>query len=159
MSTASPITLPDSPLVWTVDAAAVTKRNLYRYIRVPTLLLFSTIQPVMFVLLFTYVFGGSIRVPGVDHYVDYLISYLGGEPCRSGMLVRGMFERLPGVCGPCVSRQSALTVDGACSFDAPSSTLTEPRTVHAVKSRNYGVSSLNTNSGPWLRFTVQLRVP
>jgi hypothetical protein len=76
MSTASPITLPDSPLVWTVaDAAAVTKRNLYRYIRVPTLLLFSTIQPVMFVLLFTYVFGGSIRVPGVDHYVDYLIRY------------------------------------------------------------------------------------
>jgi ABC-2 type transport system permease protein len=74
MSTASPTTLPNSPLVWTVaDAAAVTKRNLYRYIRVPTLLLFSTIQPVMFVLLFTYVFGGSIRVPGVDHYVDYLI--------------------------------------------------------------------------------------
>ena len=75
MSAAS-TTLPNSPLLWTVaDAAAVTKRNLYRYIRVPTLLLFSTIQPVMFVLLFTYVFGGSIRVPGVDRYVDYLIPY------------------------------------------------------------------------------------
>jgi hypothetical protein len=86
MSTASPITLPDSPLVWTVaDAAAVTKRNLYRYIRVPTLLLFSTIQPVMFVLLFTYVFGGSIRVPGVDHYVDYLIRYQGGCEHEEGL--------------------------------------------------------------------------
>jgi ABC transporter DrrB family efflux protein len=74
MSATSPTTLPDNPLLWVVaDAAAVTKRNLYRYIRVPTLLLFSTIQPVMFVLLFTYVFGGSIQVPGVDKYVDYLI--------------------------------------------------------------------------------------
>ena len=60
-------TVPRRPLRWTfADAAAVTRRNLYRYVRVPTLLLFSTIQPVMFVLLFTYVFGGAIQVPGVD---------------------------------------------------------------------------------------------
>jgi ABC transporter DrrB family efflux protein len=73
MSVASP-TLPRRALLWTVaDAAAVTKRNLYRYVRVPTLLLFSTIQPIMFVLLFTYVFGGSIQVPGVDRYIDYLM--------------------------------------------------------------------------------------
>jgi ABC-2 type transport system permease protein/oleandomycin transport system permease protein len=66
---------PRRPLRWTfTDAAAVTRRNLYRYIRVPTLLLFSTIQPVMFVLLFTYVFGGAIEVPGVDTYVDYLMA-------------------------------------------------------------------------------------
>jgi ABC-2 type transport system permease protein len=62
-------------LWWTVsDAAVVTRRNLYRYIRVPPLLLFSTIQPIMFVLLFTYVFGGAIQVPGVEHYVDYLMA-------------------------------------------------------------------------------------
>jgi hypothetical protein len=62
-------------LWWTAtDAAAVAKRNLYRYIRVPPLLLFSTIQPVMFVLVFTYVFGGAIQVPGVDNYVDYLMA-------------------------------------------------------------------------------------
>jgi ABC transporter DrrB family efflux protein len=74
MSVASP-TLPRRPLRWTfADAAAMTKRNLYRYIRVPTLLLFSTIQPVMFVLLFTYVFGGAIQVPGVDRYIDYLMA-------------------------------------------------------------------------------------
>ena len=74
MSTVARRAAPRRPLRWTVtDAAAVTRRNLYRYIRVPTLLLFSTIQPVMFVLLFTYVFGGAIQVPGVD-YVDYLMA-------------------------------------------------------------------------------------
>ena len=64
---------PRRPLGWVVsDAAAMTRRNLLRYVRIPTLLLFSTIQPVMFVLLFRYVFGGSIRVPGVN-YVDFLM--------------------------------------------------------------------------------------
>ena len=67
--------IPRRRLWWTfADAAAVTRRNLYRYVRVPTLLLFSTIQPVMFVLLFTYVFGGAIQVPGVDNYIDYLMA-------------------------------------------------------------------------------------
>lgn len=37
------------------------------------LLVFATIQPIMFVLLFHYVFGGSIQVPGFDNYVQYLI--------------------------------------------------------------------------------------
>jgi ABC-2 type transport system permease protein/oleandomycin transport system permease protein len=75
MSTVASRTAPRRPLRWTfTDAAAVTKRNLYRYVRVPTLLLFSTIQPVMFVLLFTYVFGGAILVPGVKHYIDFLMA-------------------------------------------------------------------------------------
>lgn len=54
------------------DTYAVTTRNLIAYRRVPELLVFSTIQPVLFVLLFRYVFGGAINVPGVD-YVDYLM--------------------------------------------------------------------------------------
>ncbi len=60
---------------WAIsDALAMTKRNLLRYIRLPTLLVFSTIQPVMFVLLFTYVFGGAIKlpIPGIS-YVDFLM--------------------------------------------------------------------------------------
>ncbi|HLI56445.1 MAG TPA: ABC transporter permease, partial [Actinomycetota bacterium] len=58
-----------------VDILAVTKRNLIRYARVPTLVIFSTIQPVMFVLLFRYVFGNAIvHPPGFPyHYVDYLM--------------------------------------------------------------------------------------
>ena len=57
------------------DILAVTRRNLIRYVRVPTLLVFSTIQPVMFVLLFRYVFGSAIvHPPGfVYPYVDYLM--------------------------------------------------------------------------------------
>jgi ABC transporter DrrB family efflux protein len=54
------------------DTIAVTWRNLIAYVRVPQLLVFSTIQPVVFVLLFRYVFGGAIKIPGVD-YVDYLM--------------------------------------------------------------------------------------
>ena len=57
------------------DILAVTRRNLFRYLRVPSLLVFSTIQPVMFVLLFRYVFGSAIRgAPGFPFpYVDYLM--------------------------------------------------------------------------------------
>jgi len=58
---------------WAVnDALAMTRRNLLRYVRVPNLLVFSTIQPVMFVLLFTYVFGGAVRIPS-GSYKDFLL--------------------------------------------------------------------------------------
>jgi ABC-2 type transport system permease protein/oleandomycin transport system permease protein len=55
------------------DALTIAGRNLIAYRRVPQLLVFSTIQPVMFVLLFRYVFGGAVQsLPGVP-YVDFLI--------------------------------------------------------------------------------------
>ncbi len=55
------------------DAIAVAQRNLIAYRRVPQLLVFSTIQPVIFVLMFRYVFGGAIKVPGGTPYVDFLM--------------------------------------------------------------------------------------
>ena len=55
------------------DARSVTWRYLIHYIRVPQLLVFSTIQPVIFVLMFRYVFGGAIDVPGPVPYVDFLM--------------------------------------------------------------------------------------
>jgi ABC-2 type transport system permease protein/oleandomycin transport system permease protein len=55
------------------NLATVTGRNLRRLVRVPTLIAFATVQPVMFVLLFTYAFGGAIHPPGVERYVDYLL--------------------------------------------------------------------------------------
>jgi ABC transporter DrrB family efflux protein len=55
------------------DTFAITQRNLIGYRRVPQLLVFSTIQPVIFVLMFRYVFGGAINVPGKIPYVDYLM--------------------------------------------------------------------------------------
>lgn len=54
------------------DIAGITWRNLIHIIRTPQLLVFSGIQPIMFVLLFRYVFGGAISTPG-GHYVDYLL--------------------------------------------------------------------------------------
>lgn len=55
------------------DARTVTWRNLLRYTRIPDSIFFSSVQPVMFVLLFRYVFGGAIHVTGAT-YVNYLIA-------------------------------------------------------------------------------------
>ena len=55
------------------DSAVITKRNLIKVKRVPDLLVFTTISPIMFVLLFAYVFGGAINVPGVG-YKQFLIA-------------------------------------------------------------------------------------
>ena len=46
------------------DAAIVAKRNLIKIKRVPDLLVFTTLSPIMFVLLFAYVFGGAIDPAG-----------------------------------------------------------------------------------------------
>jgi ABC transporter DrrB family efflux protein len=54
------------------DTVVLAKRSLYRIRRQPDLLVGYTVQPVMFVLLFVYVFGGAIATPGLD-YVDFLI--------------------------------------------------------------------------------------
>jgi ABC-2 type transport system permease protein/oleandomycin transport system permease protein len=58
------------------DTLIIARRNLIRYVRLPRLLFFSSIQPVMFLLLFNYVFGGalggSIHVPG-NKYINYLL--------------------------------------------------------------------------------------
>jgi len=55
------------------DALILMRRNPMQYVRVPPLPVFSTIQPVMFVLLFVYVFGGAIKVPGGGNYVNFLM--------------------------------------------------------------------------------------
>ena len=74
ITTAGVRRVPRGPLRPVRDALAVAERNLIAYRRVPQLLVFSTIQPVIFVLLFTYVFGGAVQssIPGIP-YVDYLM--------------------------------------------------------------------------------------
>ena len=63
-----------SRMGWAVlDSVAVAKRNLIAMTRIPQVLVFSTVQPVIFVLMFRYVFGGAIHVPGV-RYVDFLMA-------------------------------------------------------------------------------------
>jgi ABC-2 type transport system permease protein len=55
------------------DASVITKRNLIKIKRVPDLVVWTTMMPIMFVLLFAYVFGGAIEVPGVG-YREFLIA-------------------------------------------------------------------------------------
>jgi len=78
------VTLGPSPAVppaahgnrvtWAIsDTLTVAWRNLLGYIRIPEQLFFSSVQPIMFTLLFVYVFGGAIKVPGGESYVNYLM--------------------------------------------------------------------------------------
>ncbi|GGQ69095.1 ABC transporter permease [Couchioplanes azureus] len=55
------------------DGAVITRRNLLKIKRVPDVLVFSTLSPIMFVLLFAYVFGSAIEVPGVN-YREFLMA-------------------------------------------------------------------------------------
>jgi ABC-2 type transport system permease protein/oleandomycin transport system permease protein len=54
------------------DALLLAWRNYQHHVRVPSLIVFSMITPLIFLLLFRYVLGGSVTIPGVD-YVDYLV--------------------------------------------------------------------------------------
>jgi ABC-2 type transport system permease protein len=54
------------------DGAVVAKRNLIKIKRVPEVLIWTTMSPIMFVLLFAYVFGSNIEIPGVS-YREYLM--------------------------------------------------------------------------------------
>jgi ABC transporter DrrB family efflux protein len=68
----SPLDRPRVP--WPVaDALAVAKRNLISMTRTPQVIVFSTVQPVLLILIFRYVFAGSMHIPGV-RYTDYLVS-------------------------------------------------------------------------------------
>ncbi len=55
------------------DTLVVTERNLIALVRIPEAVFFSSVQPIMFVLLFRYVFGGAIRVSDPGGYVNYLL--------------------------------------------------------------------------------------
>ncbi|MCL9761562.1 ABC transporter permease [Frankia sp. AiPa1] len=72
-----------------VDAWVMARRNLLLTWRVPELLVFAMIQPVMFVLLFTYVFGGAINVPGVK-YVNFLMPGVFMQTVVFGAMITGI---------------------------------------------------------------------
>ncbi|MFD1830588.1 MULTISPECIES: ABC transporter permease [Streptomyces] len=60
------------------DSLIIAKRNLLRMLRIPEMVIFGLIQPIMFVVLFSYVFGGSINIPGAgldaDAYREFLMA-------------------------------------------------------------------------------------
>lgn len=83
---------------WASDTLVVLGRNLRHFSRQPQLLVFSTIQPVMFVLLFNYVFGGAIgqALPHGISYIDYLLPgiFLQSTAFRSTQTAVGLAEDL-----------------------------------------------------------------
>ncbi|HTI35630.1 MAG TPA: ABC transporter permease, partial [Miltoncostaea sp.] len=99
----TPVRGPSALAMGARDVAYMTWRNLLTIRRLPQLLVFATIQPLLFVLMFRYVFGGSIRVPGVD-YVNYLMPGIFAQVVAFGAVQtavglaedrnRGLIERL-----------------------------------------------------------------
>src|SRR5918996_1407239 len=85
------------------DTLVLTGRNLRVSLRTPELVVAAALMPVMFVLLFRYVFGGSIHIPGYPNYVDYLVpgvivqtSLFGGSSSAAGVaddLSKGVTDR------------------------------------------------------------------
>jgi ABC-2 type transport system permease protein len=70
------------------DGAVVAKRNIIKIKRVPDLLVFSTISPIMFVLLFAFVFGSAIPVPGVS-YKEFLMAGIFAQTVIFGATITG----------------------------------------------------------------------
>jgi ABC-2 type transport system permease protein len=91
---AVPITIErpkHSPFVWALqDAMTVTWRNLVAMKRTPQVLVFSTIQPIIFVLMFRYVFGGAIHIGGPFPYVDYLMPGVFAQTVAFGAIQTGI---------------------------------------------------------------------
>jgi ABC transporter DrrB family efflux protein len=71
-----------------LDGWVLAKRNLIKIKRIPDLLLFSTLQPIMFVVLFAYVFGGAIPIPGVN-YREYLMAGIFAQTVMFGATFTG----------------------------------------------------------------------
>src|SRR3990170_6120423 len=70
------------------DGAVVAKRNLIKIRRVPEILIWTTMSPIMFVLLFALVFGEAIEVPGVD-YKEFLIAGIFAQTVLFGSTFTG----------------------------------------------------------------------
>jgi ABC transporter DrrB family efflux protein len=70
------------------DGAIVARRNLIKIKRVPELLVFTTLSPIMFILLFAYVFGSAINIPGVG-YREFLIPGIFAQTVIFGATITG----------------------------------------------------------------------
>ena len=99
----APGTASRFPLSSTVkDTIVLTRRSLARIAREPESLMDVTIMPVVFVLLFSYVFGSAIHIPGGGNYHEYLIG---------GMLGMGLAGTAPGTAVGLVSDMSTGLID------------------------------------------------
>ena len=78
--------MSSNQFMWEIrDALAMTRRNVIKKFRVPQVLVFSMVQPIIFVFMFRFVFGGAIKIPGQD-YVDYLMPGIFVQTATFGMI-------------------------------------------------------------------------
>jgi ABC-2 type transport system permease protein len=70
------------------DGLTITRRNLIKVKRVPDLIVFATLSPIMFVLLFRYVFGSAIPIPGID-YAEFLLPGILAQTIVFGSTITG----------------------------------------------------------------------
>jgi ABC-2 type transport system permease protein len=102
------------------DVWVLTKRSIARIRREPETLADVTIQPVLFVLMFAYVFGGAIPLPGGGSYHDYLIG---------GMLGMGLAQTAPGTAVAVVSDMSTGLIDRFRSLPMSRAAVLTARTI------------------------------
>jgi ABC-2 type transport system permease protein len=102
------------------DVWVLTKRSLARIRREPETLSDVTIQPVMFVLMFAYVFGGAIGIPGGGNYHAYLIS---------GMLGMTLAQTAPGTAVAIVSDMETGLIDRFRSLPMARAAVLTARTI------------------------------
>src|SRR6201747_1373900 len=70
------------------DSVTITRRNLIKVKRVPDLIVFATLSPIMFVLLFRYVFGSAIPIEGID-YAEFLLPGIFAQTVVFGSTITG----------------------------------------------------------------------
>ncbi len=110
----------DLPAQFTNDVWVLTKRSIARIRREPETLSEVTIQPVMFVLMFAYVFGGAIAIPGGGSYHEYLIG---------GMLGMGLAQTAPGTAVAVVTDMSTGLIDRFRSLPMSRAAVLTARTI------------------------------
>ena len=109
------------PLSWAIrDAIVLTRRSLTRIAREPESLMDVTVMPLVFVLLFSYVFGSAIHMPGGGNYHEYLIG---------GMLGMGLAGTAPGTAVGLVSDMSTGLIDRFKSLPMSRSAVLAGRTI------------------------------
>ena len=68
----------------------IVKRNVKRNFRIPQLLIFSSIQPIIFLLLFNFVFGGAVQSTGSSNYINFLLPGILAQTALFGAIQTGV---------------------------------------------------------------------
>jgi ABC-2 type transport system permease protein len=113
------------------DALVLTRRSLARIRREPETLMDVTVQPVIFILLFAYVFGSAIRIPSGGNYHEYLIG---------GMLGMGMAGTAPGTAVGLVTDMSTGLIDRFRSLPMSRAAVLAGRTAADLLTQLIGVA-------------------